>query len=107
MESFKRFQQNLSWKVFFSCDSDQDFIKSKCSLNSENIPPIPLKLVDKRHSLLEAELRKLSSKKSKVRARSNFSKYQQKLSDRMRGPRNIIFANADINHGPVDVLLLK
>ena len=107
MEGFERFQRNLSWKVFFSCDRAQYFIKSKCSLNSKIIPPIPPKLVDKQLTLLEAELRKLFSNKSKLRVKSNFSKYQEKLFDRLRGLQNIIFANSDKNLRPVAVLLSK
>ena len=108
MESFERFQQNISWKVLFAAeDQQQDLFKSKLYLKTNRIAPLPPLRIDRRLCKLEMEIRKLFCNSMKYNVRSNLTPFQRKLFSKLRSMTSVVFASADKNLGPVAVSLLR
>jgi hypothetical protein len=104
MESFERFERDLSWKVYFS-GSDDDFIKTKMYVKSKTRPPLPPPYISSRITTFEKAIRKLFG--HHPRMRTNFTAFQERLFERLRKEGNIVFATADKGLGPVAVALAQ
>ena len=102
LESFERLERDLGWKTYHA-GSEQDFIKSKLFVKTSTQPPLPPPYVSSRMSSFEVELRKLFGRRPRLK--SNLTKFQQIVLDKLMAAGHIIVAAADKNLGPVAVLL--
>ena len=103
MEAFERLENLFNWRVHFT-GKDSDHPKSKkMYVKSNLIAPVPPPAIGLRLSNFELRFKKLFGNRPKLK--SNLPKYLQRLLERLRSMKEIIFAQADKNLGPVAVTL--
>ena len=101
-EAFERLENDFNWRVNFAGEHDS-FKPKKLYVKSELRAPLPPHQFGLRMSAFELKFKKLFGRRPKMK--SNLPKFLENLLSNLRGMKQIIFASADKNLGPVAVAL--
>ena len=101
MESFERLERDFGWRTYYAGD-EQEFVRTKLFVKSKKQPPLPPPYVSSRMSSFEVELRKLFGRRPRLK--SNLTKFQQQILDKLVEAGHIVIAAADKNLGEVSNL---
>ena len=102
IEAFERLENGFNWRVYFAGENNS-FKPKKLYVKSELHAPLPPHEIGLRMSAFELEFKKLFGRRPKMK--SNLPKFLESLLSSLRGMKQIIFASADKNLGPVAVTL--
>ena len=102
MEAFERLENDFNWRVYFAGENSS-FKPKQLYVKTELCAPLPPHQLGLRMSAFELEFKKLF--KCRPKMKSNLPRFLEDLLSNLRGMKQIIFASADKNLGPVAVTL--